>query len=116
MKTSSFNYLLEVSGGNYNTMIEIIEIFKEQIPEFVNQMKQAIENKDYKMLASIAHKAKSTVSIFDMHDWAEQLKQIQTNIIDNNQLPENIQEIINTFEKNCYDTLKKAIQFAEQYK
>lgn len=110
-----FSYLNEVSGGDYAIMLEFIQIFKEQLPEFIQQLNEAIENKNYQSVASIAHKAKSTVSIFGMHEWATTLKQIQLDINQGN-VPENLKQLVVDFEKDAIETIEEAIKYAERNK
>ncbi len=97
-------YFLDVSAGDPLIMQELIDIFDEQIPEFVRDMKDALQVGDYKKFASVAHKAKSSVSVFGMKEWENHLKYIQTEILEN-RIPNNLFEIITKFEKDAYETL-----------
>lgn len=110
-----FSYLNEVSGGDYSVMNEFIQIFKEQLPEFIQQFNYAIDNNDYQSFAAIAHKAKSSVSVFGMHRWATILKQIQ---IDINQgiIPDNLKQVIIDFEKDSLEIIEEAIKYAHKNK
>lgn len=110
-----FSYLNEVSGGNYSIMIEFIQIFKEQLPEFVQQLNHAIENNDYHGVAAIAHKAKSSVSVFGMHQWATILKQIQLDI-NEGKIPDNLKQMVVDFEKDSLDIIQEAINYANKNK
>jgi len=110
-----FSYLNEVSGGDYTIMLEFIQIFKEQLPEFVQQLNNAINNNDYQSVAAIAHKAKSTVSIFGMHEWATILKQVQTDI-NQGTIPNNLKQMVVDFEKDSLEIIEKALQYAEKNK
>lgn len=103
--TISFKYFDEITFGDKNLMKEFIEIFEEQIPEFVNDFKEALANQDYIKIAAVAHKAKSTISVFGMQKWEEQLKDIQTKI-HQNIIPENIDLLFLQFEKDAYETLQ----------
>lgn len=110
-----FSYLNEVSGGDYSIMIEFIQIFKEQLPEFVQQLNHAIENNDYQSVAAIAHKAKSSVSIFGMHKWVTILKQIQIDI-NQGKIPDNLKQMVVDFEKDSLEIIEKAIKYANKNK
>ncbi len=105
-----FTYFNSVTGGDYNTMLEFIDIFKEQLPEFVKNFYDAIDHNDYKAVAYTAHKATSTVSIFGMTSWINKLKEIQ-NEIQNGVIPSNLKKIISDFENDS----KEVIEFALQY-
>jgi HPt (histidine-containing phosphotransfer) domain-containing protein len=67
-------YLDSVSGGDNETFIEIVAIFREQVAEFHNEMISLLSGKDYYNLGLLAHKAKSSVAIMGMSDLAVMLK------------------------------------------
>jgi len=53
---------------------EIVEMFREQVVEFQNEMKTLLAEKKYHTLGLLAHKAKSSVAIMGMADLASMLK------------------------------------------
>jgi HPt (histidine-containing phosphotransfer) domain-containing protein len=67
-------YLDSVSGGDYEIVREIIELFKEQAIEIYNDMNLLLSEKDFHSLGMLAHKAKSSVSIMGMSNLADLLK------------------------------------------
>jgi len=73
MKTD-LSYLRDMSGGNTELVLEMINIFKEQVVEFSREMDQHLEKEEYDLLGKLAHKAKSSVSIMGMNDLAQELK------------------------------------------
>lgn len=79
MEYKSFNpdYLMNVSGGDNEIMEEIVAIFRNQIPEFVNEMKSLLENGKYVELGLLAHKAKGSVTVMGMEDTARMLKEFE---------------------------------------
>lgn len=56
---------------------ELIEIFLDQIPEFISRMKKFFAENDLVNLAKEAHTAKSSVLIFGMTSTGTSLKKIQ---------------------------------------
>lgn len=94
------SYLESMSGGDKGLMKEMIDIFKEQVPDFVTEMKLGLENNDWKALASIAHKAKSTIAIIGLNDLTEELKEFENNVIPSNEIS-NINRFILHFEETC---------------
>ena len=94
------SYLENMSGGDKVLMKEMVEIFKEQVPEFVTEMKLCIENEDWKALASIAHKAKSSIAIVGLNDLTEELKQFENNVIQSNKIS-SFKSFILHFEETC---------------
>lgn len=76
-RITSLNYLKEITGGESEIMKEFIQLFFEQIPEFVEDMKRYLADKKWKELGEVAHKAKSSVMTFGMEDLGIRLKQLQ---------------------------------------
>jgi HPt (histidine-containing phosphotransfer) domain-containing protein len=73
MKTD-LTYLKNMSAGNKELVLEMIEIFKQQVAEFNEQMNLLYNKKDFENLGKLAHKAKSSISIMGLHDLAKDLK------------------------------------------
>ena len=72
-------YLESVAGGDNEIIREIVEIFKSQVPEFISEMKDLLDKKDYHELGLLAHKAKSSIAIMGMEDLAIMLKDFELN-------------------------------------
>lgn len=70
-------YLNTVSGGDPEIMREIVVMFKDQSVEIYNEMKSSLAANDFAMIASMAHKAKSSVLIMGMNDLASMLKTLE---------------------------------------
>lgn len=66
-----------VSFGDNEFKKELIEIFREQIPEFISNMNKFYAEGDLQNLAREAHTAKSSVLIFGMTNTGKSLKEIQ---------------------------------------
>lgn len=78
MKTD-LTYLREMSAGNHELVIEMIDLFKSQIDEFYQLMDETLINQDWLRLGQLAHKAKSSVSIMGLNDLAAEMKSLETN-------------------------------------
>ena len=59
-------YLDSVSGGDPQIIKEIVTMFREQSIEISDEMRSHLKSKNYKSLAALAHKAKSSVEIMGM--------------------------------------------------
>jgi HPt (histidine-containing phosphotransfer) domain-containing protein len=70
-------YLSTVSGGDAEIMGEIVLMFKDQSVEIYNEMKSSLAVNNFAMIASLAHKAKSSVLIMGMNDLADVLKTLE---------------------------------------
>ena len=67
-------YLESVSEGDPDIVNELVELFKEQSIEIYDEMNKFLTEKNFSMLALLAHKAKSSVAIMGMSSLADMLK------------------------------------------
>jgi HPt (histidine-containing phosphotransfer) domain-containing protein len=67
-------YLEMVAGGDPGLLKELVSMFKDQVAEFNHEMKGLFEEKNYKALGNLAHKAKSSVAIMGMDSLANMLR------------------------------------------
>jgi HPt (histidine-containing phosphotransfer) domain-containing protein len=67
-------YLESISGGDEETLRELISIFRDQVIEIADEMKSLLAKNDFHSLGMLAHKAKSSVAIMGMNDLAIMLK------------------------------------------
>ncbi|WP_026475505.1 Hpt domain-containing protein [Alkaliflexus imshenetskii] len=61
-------YLESIADGDDSIIKELIVIFLEQMPEFTDGFTDCFNNKAWKELAALAHKAKSSVISMGMND------------------------------------------------
>lgn len=67
-------YLEMVAGGDSELLKELVSMFRDQVAEFNYEMKGLFEEKKYKALGNLAHKAKSSVAIMGMDGLSNMLK------------------------------------------
>ncbi len=72
-------YLESMSMGSNELIIEMIQIFIDQLPEFTEGLADHLKSKDYKALGALAHKAKSSVAVMGMNSLADDLKTLEIN-------------------------------------
>ena len=77
MHRINVSYIEEVCGKDKEIITEMVNIFREQMPELAGEMWELYRNKDYFNLGLIAHKAKSSVAIMGMEDMAIKLKDLE---------------------------------------
>ncbi|NBC83163.1 MAG: hypothetical protein GVY19_07250 [Bacteroidetes bacterium] len=70
-------YLKEMSGGNKELALEMIDIFISQVKEFSVSMQEHYDNQKFENLGKLAHKAKSSISIMGLEDLAKDLKRLE---------------------------------------
>ena len=55
------SYLRDVASGSAEFMIEMIDIFLDQTPEYFEKLDEAVKAKDWKTVADVSHKIKPTM-------------------------------------------------------
>jgi hypothetical protein len=73
-KVISPEYLENVTGGDPEITEELINIFRSQVPEFIDEMKGLHSKAMWFELGLLAHKAKSSVAVMGMNSTATMLK------------------------------------------
>ncbi|MEZ5012537.1 MAG: Hpt domain-containing protein [Bacteroidales bacterium] len=58
MEKINVSYLEEVCGGDKEIITEMVNIFRDQIPEFIEGMRSHYEKEEFPELGLLAHKAK----------------------------------------------------------
>lgn len=72
------SYLKEVASDNTEFIIEMIDIFLEQTPKYVELLTIAIENKDWSKIAEMAHKIKPTLAFMGVNEARDMMASIET--------------------------------------
>lgn len=99
-------YLDSVAGGDNEIIREIVNMFKEQIVEFHNEMQSFLGQKNYLSLGMLAHKAKSSVAIMGMNDLATMLKTFELEAREGKE-PEKYQSYIDRFRIDTAEAVKE---------
>lgn len=72
------SYLREMSGDSAEFMIEMIDMFKQQTPIYIADLKAAIADQDWARVSSCAHKIKPTFSYIGREDAKNHMQLIET--------------------------------------
>ncbi|MCK4663807.1 MAG: response regulator [Bacteroidales bacterium] len=97
-KYVNLSYLESISEGNVELIKDLIEIFKSQVPDFIEEMDRHLKNHEYKRLASVAHRAKSSVGMMGISELEMEMKTLE--ILGNGEKEiEKYPEIIENFKK-----------------
>lgn len=100
MAYTNLGYLRNITGGDPESIREIIILFIEQVPEFIENLKKHLHDKNYAELGKEAHKAKSSVMILGMEDLGYDLKALQIATI-NKTGEEKYAQHVSRFEDQC---------------
>jgi len=71
MSTIDLSYLKSIADGDDSIIIELVNIFLEQIEEFTECFETHFVNKEWKNISGLAHKAKSSVISMGMTELGE---------------------------------------------
>jgi len=106
MTYTNLDYLRNITGGDKDSIREIILLFMEQVPEFIGNMRKHLDEKNYIELGREAHKAKSSVMILGMEDLGHDLKALQLATINGTRV-ETYPKHLQRFEDECNTALKE---------
>jgi HPt (histidine-containing phosphotransfer) domain-containing protein len=103
-KLINTTYIESVAGGDRETISDLVNLFRDQIREFRQEMTDLLEKKDYYLLGLLAHKAKSSIAIMGMADLAVLLKTFELEAKESRNT-ENYVNYISRFESDTKNAL-----------
>lgn len=71
------SYLNQVFQGNREMINNIINLFLQQVPEYIREMEECVRKNEPLSLHPLAHKAKSSVSMLGIKDMETDILQIE---------------------------------------
>jgi len=74
---ADLTYLESMSMGTNELIVEMIQLFIDQLPEFKEGLTEHLNKGDYMALGALAHKAKSSVAVMGMDSLAADLKTLE---------------------------------------
>ncbi len=74
---ADLTYLESMAMGTNDLIVEMIQIFIDQLPEFTEGLAAHLKNGDLPALGALAHKAKSSVAVMGMDALATDLKTLE---------------------------------------
>lgn len=110
---ADLTYLESMSMGSQEMVNEMIQIFLDQIPEFIDGLKDNLAKKDFIALGALAHKAKSSVAVMGMDGLTGTLKELELKA-KSGEDADSYPELINTFVNQVEVTEKEMIAFMAQ--
>ncbi|MET3115296.1 HPt (histidine-containing phosphotransfer) domain-containing protein [Pedobacter sp. CG_S7] len=89
------SYLSDMSGDSPEFMVEMIDMFKQQTPLYIADLKQAISDGDWSKVSSCAHKIKPTFAYVGREDARDHMQVMEHDARD----LKNLEELIVKFEE-----------------
>jgi HPt (histidine-containing phosphotransfer) domain-containing protein len=71
------SYLNQVFQGNREMINNIINLFLQQVPEYIREMEECVRKNEPLSLHPLAHKAKSSISMLGIKDMETDILQIE---------------------------------------
>ena len=112
MKTN-LSYLQTMSGGDKKLILEMIDIFIDQVKEIEQGMKENLEKKNYDSLGKLAHKAKSSVAIMGMKSLSNKLKELEMLAAKNHKI-EKYPDYIKLFSAETDEAIKELREYKQK--
>ncbi len=109
MAYTNLNYLQTITEGDTASQRELILLFIEQIPEFIENLKRHLAEEQFIELGKEAHKAKSSVMIMGMDNLGHDLKTLQLDTISGIR-KETYAQHVNKFETECLAAIEELNQ------
>jgi len=108
MKPDQVNleYLRDISDNDNRMIIEMIDIFNSEVPEYLKSMNEFLNSANYESLGKLAHKAKASSSIMGMRNLTRDLHSLETlskEYID----PERCRSLVKQIEKQFNSAMKE---------
>jgi HPt (histidine-containing phosphotransfer) domain-containing protein len=73
------SYLKSVASGSKEFMIDIIELFLNQIPDYFEQLDQYIKEENWHFVGELAHKIKPSLTFMGVNSAMENMAEIENN-------------------------------------
>ena len=70
-------YLRDMSGNSIEFMIEMIDMFKQQTPLYMDDLEQALFERNWAKVSSFAHKIKPTLDLLGLNVAFEEILQVE---------------------------------------
>ena len=111
-KLINLSYLNKISNGNKEFIIELIDMFFEQIPEYQKLLQNFYDKEDWLNIGRIAHKAKSSILMMGLNELASKLKRLEENAKESKNINE-YSEIIAKFVRDSNIAIQELKEIRE---
>ena len=94
----NFDSIRDFVGQDNETIVEMVEIFLQTVPESLQFLNESFQNKDYRKLSYHAHKLKSSIDLLNIQELTGEIREIENdaNKLENiEQIPEKVNHLNN---------------------
>jgi len=114
-KVINISYLLDMADNSPELVLEVIGIFKSQLPDFEKRFNTYLENKDIENLKKTAHKVKSALSVMGISTFNDDLKYFDGKTPEELNLQE-FEAFVGNFQSTCKVAIMELEQVIDTYK
>ena len=93
-------FLAKYTGNDDDLAIRLIELFLSEVPEALEKLELLIPMKNWKEVNAVAHKIKSCITIFELHDLRSVIVAIEDFSLEKNKVEE-IPALFHDFKIGC---------------
>jgi CheY-like chemotaxis protein/HPt (histidine-containing phosphotransfer) domain-containing protein len=105
---SSLTYLREITSGNTELLIELIDIFMDEVPDAIKKIKMYYQLDDWSSLQTLAHKLRSNYKYVGSQEGDQYLKLLEDKISsEENQSYDTIIENLQKLTSRIVESLQK---------
>lgn len=94
------SYLNQVFQGNQEMIHNIIQLFLEQVPQYIEEMEDCVVRNDLISLHPLAHKAKSSIAMLGLRSMEKRIVEIETNSKQHHNL-EGLPSLVHEVKSEC---------------
>jgi HPt (histidine-containing phosphotransfer) domain-containing protein len=76
-KYIDLTYIKEIAEGNNELIVELVDIYKLQVKEYIVDFNKFLESKNWDSLGALAHKSKSSAAVMGLNALASDLKELE---------------------------------------
>ncbi|WP_317898084.1 ATP-binding protein [Aurantibacillus circumpalustris] len=110
IKCTDLQYLLLKTKSNPKLMMEMISLYLEQTPTLINSMKLGLQNKDWEVLQSAAHKIIPSFAIMGISSDIENIAKRVHEYANTRKLEENIEDLVAQLDLVCSQACAELIE------
>jgi HPt (histidine-containing phosphotransfer) domain-containing protein len=114
VKKTDLKYLITTTNNNPEIILELIDIFIDQIGEFNNDFQKLYDLKNFDALGKLAHKAKSSVAIMGMENLSIKLKELEI-LARESKNPETYPLYIRYFKEECAEAALELADYKKNF-
>ena len=105
--TFSLHYLNKVADGNQEFIKEMIDIFLEDMPKFMQEIVECTEDENFDCVQRLAHKSKSMAGYIMAEDLQEKFKTLESMASADDIVTEEVEKLVSQLDNQTSSIVAK---------